>query len=179
MKKFIVLLRGINVSGHKKINMKELKSYFEGLGFYKVATYIQSGNVIFMSKISDKLKLQKIIEKMIFDKYNFDVKTIIITSKELVKILEQNPFKNKYEQEENKLYFTFLFDKVTDENLAKLNSMNFDSEYFSFKENIIYLYVPNGYGRAKLNNNFIEKKLKVDATTRNLKTVRKLIELSE
>ena len=179
MKKFIVLLRGINVSGHKKINMKELKSYFEGLGFYKVATYIQSGNVIFMSKISDKLKLQKIIEKMIFDKYNFDVKTIIITSKELVKILEQNPFKDKYEQEENKLYFTLLFDKVTDENLAKLNSMNFDSEYFSFKENIIYLYVPNGYGRAKLNNNFIEKKLKVDATTRNLKTVRKLIELSE
>lgn len=179
MKKFIVLLRGINVSGHKKINMKELKSYFEGLGFYKVATYIQSGNVIFMSKISDKLKLQKIIEKMIFDKYNFDVKTIIITSKELVKILEQNPFKDKYEQEENKLYFTFLSDKVTDENLAKLNSMNFDSEYFSFKENIIYLYTPNGYGRAKLNNNFIENKLKVDATTRNLKTITKLIELSE
>jgi uncharacterized protein (DUF1697 family) len=57
--------------------------------------------------------------------------------------------------------------------------MNFDSEYFSFKENIIYLYVPNGYGRAKLNNNFIENKLKVDATTRNLKTVTKLIELSE
>jgi uncharacterized protein (DUF1697 family) len=179
MKKFIVLLRGINVSGQKKINMKELKSYFEELGFDDVVTYIQSGNVIFNSKNEHKPKLKKMIEKMIFDKYNFDVKTIIITSKELVKILEQNPFKDKYEQEENKLYFTFLFDKVTDENLAKLNSMNFDSEYFSFKENIIYLYTPNGYGRAKLNNNFIENKLKVDATTRNLKTVSKLIELSE
>ncbi len=43
----------------------------------------------------------------------------------------------------------------------------------------VYLFLPEGYGRTKLNNNFFEKKLKVTSTTRNLKTVKKLLNIAE
>jgi uncharacterized protein (DUF1697 family) len=59
MKTYIALLRGINVSGHKLIKMSELKTVFESCGFSNVTTYIQSGNVVFSSTISNKESIKK------------------------------------------------------------------------------------------------------------------------
>ena len=78
MKKFIALLRGINVSGQKKIKMSDLKLLFEDLGFQNVETYIQSGNVIFSSKEKSIKKLESKISSGIKSKYGFDVPVLVI-----------------------------------------------------------------------------------------------------
>ena len=176
MKKSIALLRGINVSGHKKIKMSELRLLFEEIGFQFVETYIQSGNVIFSSKEKSGEKLEAKISSGIKRKFSFDVQVIVVNPKEIEYILKTNPFLKKKKDAE-KLYVTFLSKIPSDENIEKLYLIDYLPEEYVIDGRYIYLFVPNGYGRAKLNNNFFENKLKIFGTTRNWKTVIALSEL--
>lgn len=179
MKTYIAILRGINVSGQKKINMKELKSSFEEAGYEKVLTYIQSGNIVFNSSEKDPQQLEKVIEKMILDKFQFIVPVIIRTAEQLKSIIKKNPFLAEKNLDEAKLYFTLLAESPSPENLKKLNDYQSEPDKFEIASTVVYVYCPNGYGVTKLNNNFFENKLKVNATTRNLNTLAKLIDLAE
>ncbi len=176
MENFIALLRGINVSSQKQIKMVNLKTSFEVLGFSKVQTYIQSGNVVFSYNNSQPKDLEKLIEKKILDEYGFQVPTIVLKSEEWNSILNSNPFLKEKDNEIEKLYLTILSEEPSSENLKKLERLDFDPEAFIIDGKKIYLYLPNGYGRTKLNNNYFENKLKVSATTRNWKTAKKLSE---
>ena len=175
---FIALLRGINVSGQKQIKMANLKILFEKAGFTNVQTYIQSGNVIFNSKNSDIKTIKIKIEKKIKEIYKFDVEVFIITNSKLKSVLQKNPFIKK-KKEIERLYITFLSEKPISLNISKLNEINYSPEEFVIDDDVIYLYFPNGYGKAKLNNNFFENKLKVMATTRNWKTANMIFDLSK
>lgn len=179
MTKFVALLRGINVSGQKQIKMSELKSLFEDLNFTKVQTYIQSGNVIFESNTNDKISLGGKIEKKIKEKFGFDVKVILKTCAELEYILNNNPFLKKQKTNPDSVYVTFLSEEPSSINVKKLKEVNYNSEEYFIDGKTIYVFLPNSYGKAKLNNNFFESKLKVQTTTRNWKTVNKLVELSK
>ena len=110
MQTFISILRGINVSGQKKIRMVDLKKLYESLGFSDVKTYIQSGNVIFKSdsNISD-IQLAKKIEKAISEQYLFEVPVIIRTNKELEKNYFRQPFceRKKYRCKKTSYYLSF------------------------------------------------------------------------
>ena len=178
MTKFIVLLRGINVSGQKKIKMSDLKSLFEDLNFTNVQTYIQSGNVIFSAKEKSNKKVEDKISSAIKSKFGFDVHVVVVTPEVIEHVIQSNPFLEKKKDAE-KLYVTFLSENPSAENIKKLNTIDYSPEEYIIDGNYIYLFVPNGYGRAKLNNNFFESKLKVFATTRNWKTVNQLFELSK
>ena len=85
MKKYISILRGINVSGQKLIKMTALKELYESLNFTNVNTYIQSGNVVFCSNEKDVKKIQKLIERKIEEEYKFSV-TVSIIAQSKVKI---------------------------------------------------------------------------------------------
>jgi len=178
MTKFIALLRGINVSGQKKIKMSDLKVLFEDIGLQDVETYIQSGNVIFSSKEKSSEKLEQKISSAIKKKFGFDVQVIVLTPEEIEYVLKNNPFIKKKKDSE-KLYITFLAKSPSDENINKLYATDYSPEEYIIDGSYIYLFVPNGYGKAKLNNNLFENKLKVFGTTRNLKTIKALFELTE
>ena len=178
MKKFIALLRGINVSGQKKIKMSELKSLFEKNGFQNVETYIQSGNVIFSSKETSTENLSLKISSAIKKQFGFDVQIIVVTPKEIVDALKKNPYLKK-NRDTDKLYIIFLSSIPTKANVEKLDSTNYLPEEFKIDGRRIYLFVPNGYGKAKLSNNLFENKLKVFGTARNLKTLNALIGLTK
>lgn len=177
MSTYIALLRGINVSGQKLIKMTELKELFEKQGFQNVLTYIQSGNVIFYSKEKSSDKIKKIISNSIKQEFGFDVGVLVITPDIIEYVLKNNPFIKK-KKEVDKLYVTFLSEQPSAANVKKLNSTNYSPEEYIINGKLVYLYVPNGYGKTKLNNNLFENKLKVEATTRNWKTINKLWELS-
>ncbi len=118
METFISILRGINVSGHKKIQMTELKALYEELKFKEIITYIQSGNVIFKAnKNASNQNLSKRIEKKINEKYNFIVPVIIRTVGEIENILSVNPFTNKSNIDTEKLHITFLAETPKQENV--------------------------------------------------------------
>ena len=175
---YISMLRGINVSGQKKIRMAELKELYQSLQYYNVQTYLQSGNVIFSSKIKEHSKLKKVIESEIEKTFGFYVNIFLREIKDFKRIIETNPFLIARNENPSHLYVTFLgtdFHKLNPENLE---NKKYNADEFIAGKKEIFVFCPNGYGRTKLNNNFFEKKLKVNATTRNWKTVNALYKIA-
>ena len=177
--KYISLLRGINVSGQKKILMQDLKSLFENLEFKNVITYIQSGNVIFDSPEKNKDALKNKIEIAINQHYKFKVPTEIRTHVEIQNIIKNCPFKSiDFPENGTKILVSFLSATPSKTHVKDLEQFVISPEKLIIKNKEAYLYCPNGYGKSKLTNNFLEKKLAVKATTRNWKSIQKIRELS-
>lgn len=176
MQKYISLLRGINVSGQKKIKMADLKIHFESIGFSNIKTYIQSGNIIFCSNINNTSKIKESIEKKILDVYNFSVPVMVLTKSKIEKTIIDNPF-NTNKIDLSKLAITFLDAIPKNKSIENIEKFQDKNEEFIISDNVIYFYCPIGFGKTKLTNNFFEKKLKVTATSRNWKTTNKLLEM--
>ncbi len=175
MKTYIALLRGINVSGQKKIPMAELRELLSNSGLENVQTYIQSGNVIFQSSEKDKKTLETIVHKAIKLHFGFDVPVLVLTPQELNQIFDDSPFP---QSEKEKSYFMFLYEKPDETLVSEVSQLNYPNEEFIITDNSVYFYCATGYGKAKCSNNFFERKLKVTATARNYKTMVKLLSLS-
>ena len=79
MKRYIALLRGINISGKNKVPMAELKKGFETLAFVEVKTYLNSGNVIFSSDEDNIRKLTDKIEEMIKNQFGLDIPVFVLS----------------------------------------------------------------------------------------------------
>jgi uncharacterized protein (DUF1697 family) len=179
MQTYIALLRGINVSGQKKIIMAELREHLKQLNFSDIQTYIQSGNIVFKFKKISPSKLEAMITDLIKKVYDFEVQCIIRSQMEIEHIISNNPFEEQAAENLKSLYFVLLKNSPKKGRVKSLDSIDYPNEYFEFNKNLVYLYVPNGAGRAKLSNNFFEKKLDVKASTRNLRTLNKLVELAK
>ncbi|MFI8604938.1 DUF1697 domain-containing protein [Cellulophaga baltica] len=179
MTTYILLLRGINVSGQKKIKMVDLKCSLEKLGLKNVQTYIQSGNVVFESDELSKSILIASIESLILKTVEFEVPILLFEAKEFKLILENSPYLAAETVAANHSYFVLFKTPAEDSLKQKLQSEAFLNEEFSIASACIYLKCNVGYGKAKCNNNFFERKLKIQATTRNYKTMSKLVALSE
>ncbi len=91
MKRYIALLRGINVSGKNKVPMAELKKCFESLGVMEVKTYLNSGNVIFSSADKNVTALIDQVERMMQRELGLDIPVFIIPQEELADILRHAP----------------------------------------------------------------------------------------
>lgn len=170
MKIYISILRGINVGGQKIIKMKELKQLYEYLNFSEVHTYLQSGNVIFYSPEENVNELENAIRFEIKKNFNFDVPVIVLDVDIFQNIVLNNPFTNDSAKHISSLYVTFLSTATLSSNTAAITSKIQNNEEIAFAERAVYLYLPNGYAKTKLNNNLLENQLGVTATTRNWKT---------
>lgn len=173
------MLRGINVSGQKLIKMDALKKMYEGMNFVDVRTYVQSGNVIFSTVESNPRELENKISKQIEIEFGFQVPVFVLTSEELRNIVEHNPFVEDKEKDTSFLHVTFLADQPKEFDKGAIEEKKQTGEELRFTKNAVYLYCPTGYGKTKLNNNFLESKLKVKATTRNWKTTIELLRIAE
>jgi uncharacterized protein (DUF1697 family) len=176
MATYVSMLRGINVGRKKRIKMEDLKDLYRSLDFKDVRTYIQSGNVVFKYHDYPTLELREKIGKEIKDVFGFDVSVIIRTKDELQEIIENNPFQK---EDIKQLHVTFLSDIPTQKTVKEIDQIKDESERFSISGKEIYLFLPHGYGRTRLSNDFFEKKLNVSATTRNWKTVNKLLDIAD
>ncbi len=177
MHKKIAILRGINVGGKRKILMADLKALCNALIWNDVKTYIQSGNVIFNSD-KENPELEHELEKAITQKYGFDVPVIVINAEELQRMVDKNPFVDE-NTDISHLHLTFLKQNAIQENIDHIRTYDFEPDKFEIDNQAIFVYCEGKYHQSKLTNNFFEKKLKVGATTRNWKTVLKLLELSK
>ena len=92
VKVYIALLRGINVGGSHMLPMKDLKLLFEQNGCIDVQTYIQSGNVIFRSAISDTGRLAKQVTSAVSKGRGFEPRVLVLTRSELERAAANNPF---------------------------------------------------------------------------------------
>jgi len=88
---YVAWLRGINVGGKAPVAMPVLKSCFENLGFTKVKTYINSGNIVFESDKKDTRKLEAVIEKALIKQFKFDIKVVVRSLPEIETLLGKIP----------------------------------------------------------------------------------------
>ncbi len=178
--KQVSLLRGINVSGHKKIKMAALKALYEQLGFTQVVTYIQSGNVVFETSLRSRRNLQAKIAQGIAAEFGFSVPVVLRTGSELGRIVAECPFGNiDLASEGSRVGVAFLATTPAPEHVAQIQRFVTAPEELVICGQEIYLRCPDGFGQSKLNNAFLERQLKVTATARNWKTVHKLLALTE
>ena len=174
MKPYVALLRGINLRQHNKISMAELRELFLALGCEDVATYVQSGNVVFKSSATGTTALMQSIEERITRDLGLDVRVLVRTKRELAKIVAGNPFADR---DPAKLHVTFLADAPDRARVQELGTKDAGADELRVAGREVYLHCPNGYGRSKLSNAWFETQLGVAATTRNWRTVTKLAEL--
>ena len=177
MNTFIALLRGINVSGAKTIKMDNLRKTFQRQGFENVATYIQSGNVVFTASETATSQLAAKIAESIKTNFGFDVPVIVLSVAELKTITENNPLNNGT-RDTAFLHVTFLAENPAAFNLSDIEAKKQGEEEIMISGKVIYLFCPHGYGKTKLTNTFLESKLKVPATTRNWKTCGELLRMA-
>lgn len=179
MKTYISMLRGINVSGKNLIKMDTLQEMYKNLGYKNVKTFIQSGNVIFQSEEEDISALTSKISLTIQEVFSLNIPVFVKEKSELAKIYKGNPFLKDADKKAENQYICLLSNVINTQLIKKIENSKYLPDTFSFKEDAIYIYCQYGYGQTKLNNNFFENKLKVNATTRNLKTIRTMIELCD
>ena len=174
MNSYIVLLKGINVGGHKKVPMAELRDLLTQLGFENVLTYIQSGNII-LNASQGKLAIERIIFEGIKSNFGFESYVLVKTAKELQCIFDNCPFS----EEKKKSSHFLMFHNTPTENMIKITSeKTYEEEEFFILQNCLYFYSIKGYGKVKFNANFFERKFKTFGTSRNYNTMVKLLSLS-
>lgn len=171
MTRYIVLLRGINVSGKNKLPMQDLRELLSELRYENVQTYIQSGNIILDSE-KEKSVLEKEIKEGIKSKFGYDVPVIARTVKGIETAIQGNP----YPVDNEKVVAVIFLSDVTTKTDLEINRA--EEDQFTILKDVVYIYCPNGFGRSKLTINVFEKKLEVSATSRNWRTTKKLLELA-
>ena len=149
------------------------------MGFHNVSTYIQSGNVVFQTDQTDTEAMGQLISNEILKRFELQVPVLIRECCELKLILSLNPFLSADGEDISKLHITFLSDLPDESSLKTITGLSYPPDEFSLIGKTVYLRCPNGYGNTKLSNSFFENKLKVRATTRNLRTLNELVRIGE
>jgi uncharacterized protein (DUF1697 family) len=177
MTTFVALLRAVNVSVRNKIPMAELRRALGGLGLTGVETYLQSGNVVFDAQGDDPAEQAAAIHGLIERELGHDVRVLVLTAAELAQTAAANPFVVAG-ADKKFLHVTFLLAPADADGFAGRDLPAQDGERAERTGSAIYLHLPHGYGRTKLNNAYFERALGTSATTRNWRTVLSLVEMS-
>ena len=174
--RYVALLRGINVGGNTMIKMSELKAMFEALGFDKVVTYINSGNIAFDAKKTAEDKLVSKIEKAIEAELGKNIQVMVRERSAISGILSDNPFDGAFESHKE-MHVLFMRNGMPKDKEKQLLEQQTGDERFEVRGREIYCHLKLGVADSLLGKGYIEKKLKVPITARNWRTVEKLAEL--
>jgi len=177
MTTYVALLRGINVGGNNKVEMKKLRAVFEALGFSDVATYINSGNIIFASPRKDVANFVTEIETAIQKSFGFTVRVIVRDEKNIRAIEKAVPseWSNDTKQRTDVL---FLWDNFAKKSTLKLIAINTDIDTLTYASGAIIWHIADRkhYAKSSLHK-FIGTEVYKHMTARNINTVRKLVAL--
>lgn len=169
MTTYIALLRGINVGGNTTFPMTELKAICEAAGFKKVRTYIQSGNVLFESELTEEVIIKTLEEAIQVNKQKH-IPIIIRSAREMEEVLLRNPFPDALPAQVGVL---FLVNKVPNHLFKDVIIEGREEVMVSGRE--IFIHYPDGMGRSKLKFPAMPEA----GTMRNINTVTKLVKLAE
>lgn len=179
MYKHLALLRGINVSGHNMIKMDVLKSTLEKIGFQKVQTYIQSGNVFLESDEESAAKIAFVIKQEIYRVFGYDVPILVISKPDLEACFVNCKFLKEKDFDIKKLYVAFVCKELKEENINDLKMSQFKPDEVQIDSTRIFIKYHIGAGKTRLDQKYIEKKLNLTATIRNWNTVTQLLKIYE
>lgn len=174
----IGLLRGVNVGGHCKISMENLRAICVSLGLRDPQTYIQSGNIVFGAGTRNVPKLADHLESAIEKQLGFRPRVILRTAEDLRKIVGRSPFAKRPDFNPAKLAVFFLADSLPAEVGTRVLAIKVGPEELQSEGRELFIYFPDGIGRSKLPP-VLDRILKIPATARNWNTVNKLLEMAD
>jgi uncharacterized protein (DUF1697 family) len=175
---YVSMLRGVNVGGSSRIKMDALRTAYESLGLEDVRTLLQSGNVLFRSRLADRRQLAKRIMQELERRFDLAIEVVLRRLDEVATIVERGPVLSE-RADPSKLLVMFLSTPpraAAQAALLEWHRAKKLKELVEIRGAEIYLYYPDGVGRSKLTNAVIENKLDVAGTSRNWNTVTKLVE---
>ncbi len=175
--RYACMLRGVNVSGQRKLTMKELVAFCTQIGFPNAESYLQSGNIILDSDMSAH-EVESRLEQGICSQFGYDdVDVLAWNAQELGAAIASLPAAWQ-DYDPSKLHFTFVKRAASARSKPAGKDNDFAPDEYILGRDVAYVHCPNGYGRTKLNNSFFERLLNARATTRNWNTTQKLYELA-
>jgi uncharacterized protein (DUF1697 family) len=177
MARYVALLRSVNVAGHGRIAMNELRASFESLGYEDVATYIQTGNVLFGTSSRSETAVAAAIEEQLDADFGDAPAVIVRTVPDLLRIGTASPYA-KAGATPARHHVTFLASSPSKKASAALDLPPSGHDELVLDGREVYVYTPDGYAGTKYTGTFLERRLGVLSTTRNWNTVTKLCELA-
>ena len=172
--KHVALLRAVNLAGHNKVGMGDLKALLAGLGFEGAQTLLQSGNIVFTGGNKTTASLEQALERAAAKQLELETDFFVRTAKEWQAIVDANPFPREAKDDPSHLLAVILRDDVSAANVTALQKAIVGREVVRVKGRCLYVVYPDGIGRSKLTTAIIEKKLGTRGTARNWNTVLKL-----
>jgi len=154
VKRYVALLRGVNVSGRNRIGMGELRARLVELGYEDVTTYIQSGNIVFAARAGKEAALAGAIEAGIRRAFKLDVTVLVRTGEQLRRVSTANPFLTRG-GDRSALHVTFLAAAPARADVRALSDRPAGPDDCAVVGREVFLRCPNGYGKTKLNNVYL------------------------
>jgi uncharacterized protein (DUF1697 family) len=175
----VALLRGINVGGRNLIAMSDLRDLLESLGFTKVRSLLQSGNLVFLSNRRTSATIERLLEVETEKRLGVSVDYHVRTAEEWKSVIARNPFAEEAERDPAHLVVLFLKSVPDAKNVQALQAAIRGPEIVRADGEQVYVVYPLGIGTSKLTNALIDKKLGMSGTGRNWNTVLKLAALAQ
>ena len=173
----IVLLRGINLGPQRRVSMPDLRALLEDAGFAAVRTYVQSGNIVLESELSPE-QLASECERLITERYSFEVPVIVRSRDELAEVVDRNPLSDVAENPK-RYQVSFLERELEPDRVSKLQELAQPEERLVAIGRELYGWHPEGVARSKLWGRLAGNGLGVTATARNWTTVTTLLAMAE
>ncbi len=173
MMTYVALLRGINVGGHRKVDMKQLKATFENAGMNDVQTYINSGNVIFRTDAADMAQLVDVLESAIQSAFGFPVMVVLRSADNIRKVVDALP-ESWVNGKDAKCDVMFLSEEVDSEEILEQLTIKPGIDDVKYVPGAVLWHVDRSKVTRSGMNKIIGTKLYAKMTIRNCNTVRKL-----
>ena len=174
MTDYVALLRGINVGGHQKVSMSDLRGVIADGGFEDVRTLLQSGNVVFRGRGARGADLEALLEAEVERRLGLRTAFIVRSAREWQAVFEANPFPEYARLDPGRVAVTFLKDAPRSGGAEALRAALTGREVMQIGGRELYVVYPDGMGRSRLTLDVIERHLGTRGTARNWNTVTKL-----
>jgi len=174
MTKLVGLLRGINVGGHHKVPMAELKTLLNQLGCENVKTILNSGNILFETKKKDSAGLERIIEMALRDNFGFPIPVILIPHKQINELVNEDPFANVEIHKNIRLYVSFLKEPSTTKLKLPYSSNDKAFTIIGVRDKFIVSVLDITTSNTPKGLEDLEKLFGKNITTRNWNTIEKI-----
>ncbi len=178
MTTFIALLRGINVTGHNRIPMVELRELCSGLGYGDVQTYIQSGNVVFTGR-GGAPGVESSLEHAIEKRFGLTIPVIVRTAEQWPAYLKGNPFPALSEREPNHVLMGLSKARPAKGAVAALRERAAAGEQIEMVGDALWIHFAGGVGRSKLSPAVLDRLVGSSVTARNWRTVQQLASMAK
>lgn len=151
--------------------MADLRDLLVRLGFEDIATYLQSGNVVFTSDVKDGGVVRSLLEPAFEERFGFEVPTVVRTSAQMTTVVSECPYRLQASRDPTRVHATFIDPSPPPDVWAGIDPASVAPEEFLVGDGVVYMHVPDGLGRARLQSLIDRATRNVTATSRNWRTV--------